>query len=676
VWDWDRTSRDDLLCHCAVALDELALGESTRSKQLLKPHAVVPVLGATLELKFEVVESEAGTREGSSVLVTVVSAGKLPKADLFGGADPYCKVRWVTAAEAAAGAAERKTRTIMKTLTPSWQESFTYLRKRRPGDELRFEVWDYDRGSADDLLCHCAVPLGKLQRGESALTKQLLKAHTAFPITGAMLELEFEVIEPEDPAELKRRDNKGVSVTVTVASAGVLPKADLFGGADPYCKVRWVTAADAALEAAAREKHRLKHVRHFHIPHFHFKKPKPKFWKTRAIKKELEPDWDERLELGSSEAEDQLVFEVFDHDLIGKDELLGLCVLDVSEACTARHTSHKLQLLLPDQYGDPDPAAKVSAGCFVTLDIDCAADQGFGADAFPWTSKQAAVDPRATWCIGCGRAEAAVEHVPIYKNVKALTVEDLKMPKPLAGDGKFLGELTFSGSLLAAGELPAVSMPMPYTLRPKPLVVAAGYANAHAAFGHRRGVRQGVIEHVNQHVRSDAVLVCGFEVFRNQEASIAEAGPWRLHRSLVGGLDRDDLFGGAAAKAVLREEEEAARLVIVERQKQLEHRVAAEEKAAVIQALTEKRVTADREYQVNALRKRMQHIQDLRDGAATFAREGKTEKERQQNLVRAAKSRADKAKLDKAQHAKLAAEFGHPLPGSGQRPKKQNGGKL
>jgi hypothetical protein len=73
--------------------------------------------------------------ERFSLNVTVCGARDLPAADFSGWSDPYCRVRRNVPDDG-----HRRTKTLMKTLAPKWEEGFAYHRKRRPGDELRFEV--------------------------------------------------------------------------------------------------------------------------------------------------------------------------------------------------------------------------------------------------------------------------------------------------------------------------------------------------------------------------------------------------------------------------------------------------------------------------------------------------------------------------------------------------------
>jgi len=83
-------------------------------------------------------------------IVSVKFARGLASMDSNGFSDPYALLFL--------NGKRHKTRTIMKTLDPTWDEVFSY--NLAPGaNSLYIQVWDWDRASTDDFLGECYVDL-------------------------------------------------------------------------------------------------------------------------------------------------------------------------------------------------------------------------------------------------------------------------------------------------------------------------------------------------------------------------------------------------------------------------------------------------------------------------------------------------------------------------------------
>ncbi|ELR24697.1 C2 domain containing protein [Acanthamoeba castellanii str. Neff] len=87
--------------------------------------------------------------------ITVVQARDLPVADATGKTDPYVELY--------VNGVSHKTKTIKKTLTPYWGETFTfYPSSFNPStDSIRVDVYDWDRFSNNDLLTRNLLPIAK-----------------------------------------------------------------------------------------------------------------------------------------------------------------------------------------------------------------------------------------------------------------------------------------------------------------------------------------------------------------------------------------------------------------------------------------------------------------------------------------------------------------------------------
>jgi hypothetical protein len=106
---------------------------------------------------------DATRSDWTRIEVCPVSASGIAAADDGVSSDPYCTVRLKVAKSSNSDRKnrqnlkttdKRKTRTIMKTLNPVWNEGFSFLNKKKQKHEpvlFNFQVWDYDR-SWDDFL--------------------------------------------------------------------------------------------------------------------------------------------------------------------------------------------------------------------------------------------------------------------------------------------------------------------------------------------------------------------------------------------------------------------------------------------------------------------------------------------------------------------------------------------
>lgn len=121
------------------------------------PFAQFAATGSEAYKVEEICQDNSGSED--SVRITVVSASGLPAADSNGLSDPYAVLTLSTHPRK-----NLRTKTIKKTLSPSWDERFEWTGHR---DELRgasceVKVYDWDRLSRDDLLGTGVVKLSFL----------------------------------------------------------------------------------------------------------------------------------------------------------------------------------------------------------------------------------------------------------------------------------------------------------------------------------------------------------------------------------------------------------------------------------------------------------------------------------------------------------------------------------
>lgn len=223
--------------------------------------------------------------------VTVYSAKNLPPADVNGKADPYCTMQL-------AGKPHIKTRTrhLEKTLDPRWSEELTGCYAYQEGDDLVFEVVDYDKGAQQgDLMCSCVVPSKEFHRPGGfdgvwplTLAPELAKLKGYSPA----LRLRIQVTAfPEPPP----------GVTILIRHAEGLPPADANGKSDPFVSVQLVGKQFSR--------------------------------STTTIKsRTLEPVWNETLtDKHRYEPGDSLSFKIWDYDKAANNDLLAEGILDGSQ---------------------------------------------------------------------------------------------------------------------------------------------------------------------------------------------------------------------------------------------------------------------------------------------------------------------------------------------------------
>ncbi|CAJ1446313.1 unnamed protein product [Effrenium voratum] len=223
--------------------------------------------------------------------VTVYSAKNLPPADVNGKADPYCTMQL-------AGKPHTKTRTryVEKTLDPRWGEELTGNYAYEEGDDLLFEVFDYDRGCAQgDLLCTCIVPNKEFHReGGFDGSWPMTLAPELAKLKGYSPSIRLRIQVTAFPEPLPR-------VSILVRHADGLPPADANGKSDPFCSVQLVGKQFSRSS-------------------------------TTIKSRTLDPVWNETLtDKHRYEHGDSLSFKVWDYDKAGGNDLLGECVLDNSQ---------------------------------------------------------------------------------------------------------------------------------------------------------------------------------------------------------------------------------------------------------------------------------------------------------------------------------------------------------
>jgi len=204
LFDKDVVGRDDSLGHCNILRKDRDERHLPYQDWFYLEHGkggVVQVAIQELDLSRGVhdhvdehkgdvtAELRSKSREQYAFLeVKIENAQGLKKADFFGSSDPYCVFDFSKDPDGAhVSPKTSRTRTIMNTLNPVWDQYFHFI---IPSGlkMMRIDIYDYDKASQDDLIGHCNVVIdedpGDVTRKELAVEKKgkLCLTYVKYPL--------------------------------------------------------------------------------------------------------------------------------------------------------------------------------------------------------------------------------------------------------------------------------------------------------------------------------------------------------------------------------------------------------------------------------------------------------------------------------------------------------------
>ncbi|XP_057213347.1 rasGAP-activating-like protein 1 [Triplophysa rosa] len=223
----------------------------------------------------------------SSLYFRIVEGRNLPAKDVSGTSDPYCLIKVDNEVMA-------RTATIWKNLNPFWGEEYSF---HLPSGfhSLTFYVMDEDTIGHDDVI------------GKISLSKEVIAAQAK----GLDNWLNLTRVDPDEEIqgeihlslELHRHVDR-TRVKCHVIEARDLAPRDISGTSDPFTRIIY---SNLSVE-------------------------------TSIIKKTRFPHWDEHLELclneGGDDADGNITVEVWDWDMVGKNDFLGKVEIPLS--CLSR----------------------------------------------------------------------------------------------------------------------------------------------------------------------------------------------------------------------------------------------------------------------------------------------------------------------------------------------------
>lgn len=260
-------------------------------------------------------ELRENLRTGPWILIVNLECAKgLRNADIIGKSDPFCDV-------SINGSKVGKTKVINNNLNPIWNYTLRLeLDLEKLGNswartDILIECYDYDLSiTGNDFLGRVHLHGEDLMRtlGLAGNPEDAIRDPTSYPFrdppkgvrkkskraTGELIMSLSLLYAP--PPENRAGD---IGLKINIARAEHIMAADaMTGTSDPYLRVFW--------------EHKEVH-------------------KTKVKKLTLNPKWDEdivcKLPAGADLAQTQLRLDMYDRDLVGKDDFLGRCTLFASD---------------------------------------------------------------------------------------------------------------------------------------------------------------------------------------------------------------------------------------------------------------------------------------------------------------------------------------------------------
>ncbi|KAM7088274.1 LOW QUALITY PROTEIN: ras GTPase-activating protein 4-like [Ciconia maguari] len=215
----------------------------------------------------------------SSLSIRIVEGRNLPAKDITGSSDPYCIVKIDDEAII-------RTATVWKTLSPFWGEEYE-VHLQPTFHSISIYVMDEDALSRDDVI------------GKVCITRDMLAEHPK----GYSGWVSLSEVDPDEEVqgEIHLRvevlgSQGGQRLRCTVLEARDLARKDRNGASDPFVRLRY--------NGKAQE--------------------------STVVKKSCYPRWNETFEFELAEpAGEKLCVEVWDWDLVGRNDFLGKVVFSV-----------------------------------------------------------------------------------------------------------------------------------------------------------------------------------------------------------------------------------------------------------------------------------------------------------------------------------------------------------
>ena len=287
VYDYDKYSKNDLLGEWEIPMKKIKPGIVEQCEVeaggliLVKYHLAYPGEPAFVDKPFNVKILNIKVLEGKDIQTSNISAL----------ADLYCQMYIVGDIEYS------KTNIKYQTLSPIWNETFSFLTANYQTDIFRFELKEKGK---DNNIGDINLEIKEFEVGK--VYKRWLKLQNKGKLTG-LIKVEINVIEKDEmpfsgeiiEEKMEFRPSENWEFNVHIIKANNLPSADSNGLSDPYCLFK-ILNRDISI-------------------------------KSRRIDKTLNPIWDDYIKIPIISLNSDIVrLEIIDWDRIGKDD--KLCMKD------------------------------------------------------------------------------------------------------------------------------------------------------------------------------------------------------------------------------------------------------------------------------------------------------------------------------------------------------------
>ena len=307
LYDYDKYSKNDFLGTWQIKIRDIKPGvveeKEIRAGGLIsvKYHLAFPGDPAFITKPFET----------KTLNIKVIEAKGIQTSNVSGLADLYCQFYIPGDIEYS------KTRVKNGTLSPSWNETFSFIIANYQTDILKFELKESGK---DNNIGDINLELNKYQTGK--IYKKWLEMKSKGKVTG-LVKVEINLINTGEKSfngeiiEEKKEFNPSENweINIHLIKATKLPSADSNGLSDPYCLFK-ILNRDISV-------------------------------KSRRIDKTLNPIWDDYINIPIKSLNSDIIrLEINDWDRVGKDDKLCMRDFPINELIPGK-IYHETYSLIP-----------------------------------------------------------------------------------------------------------------------------------------------------------------------------------------------------------------------------------------------------------------------------------------------------------------------------------------
>ena len=182
---------------------------------------ITPFIGETYE--------QLPVATGFQAYFRVIGAQGLKAMDVGNTSDPYCQAYNIIDKNN-----KYKTRIVPKTLNPRWNEIFIFDILDFDNSQIKFDVYDHDALNKDDLIGSCTIALTDM--GYGTVNDKWFNLTYGSSVNGS-IHILYHIVKP-NALPFVENIFKREYLYVHMMEGIDIPKMDLIGKSDPYCKLK------------------------------------------------------------------------------------------------------------------------------------------------------------------------------------------------------------------------------------------------------------------------------------------------------------------------------------------------------------------------------------------------------------------------------------------------------